>query len=211
MGINEILKLAEPVIDIRLVQTIYLSTADIMGCVQSTEGQVLSKEPGQAESGPSGGVQLMSTDDIPQIPGWDGVAMATMPVKVSFEMKGGWGSVTASMEPLFNAIMAQNTAGDGYTLTAVFLPVTTQGKQRGQPMEQEPTGLTTVTARAMCIFQKDLHIPTAPQETLLLNAPMKIKTKPFSMDPTYLQVEGYEGLYGQLVQAGELINFIVVI
>merc|ERR1712179_411553 len=115
-------------------------------------------------------------------------------------MKGGWGGVTASMEPHFNTIMAQNTAGDGYTLAAVFLPVITQGKQKGQPMELEPSGWRTVTAKAMCIFKKDLHTPTVPQETLLLNAPMNIRTKPFSMDG--IQVEGYEGLYGQLVQAG---------
>merc|ERR1712226_364379 len=126
--------------------------------------------------------------------------MAAMPVQVSFEVKGGWGSITASMEPLLNAIMAQNTAGDGYNLAAVFLPVVTQGKQRGQPMECEPSGWRSVTAKAMCIFQKDLHTPTVPQETLLLNAAMKMRTKHFSMDA--IQIEGYEGLYGQLVQAG---------
>ena len=135
--------------------------------------------------------------------------MAAMPVQVSFEMKGGWGSITASMEPLLNAIMAQNTAGDGYNLAAVFLPVVTQGKQRGQPMECEPSGWRSVTAKAMCIFQKDLHTPTVPQETLLLNTAMKIRTKHFSMDA--IQIEGYEGLYGQLVQAGEFIIIIIII
>ena len=167
-----------------------------MGCVQSTEGQVLSNEPGQP-----GAVPTMSTA-IPQIPGWNGVGMSVMPVLVAFEMKGGWGELTASMEPFLNAIMAQNTAGQGYSLAAVFLPVITQGKQKGQPMEMEPSGWRTVTAKAMCIFQKNSHAPMAPLETLLLQSTMKQKYKHFSFDA--IQIEGYEGLYSQLSQAGKM-------
>ena len=167
-----------------------------MGCVQSTEGQVLSNEPGQPGTAPT-----MSTA-IPQIPGWNGVGMSVMPVLVAFEMKGGWGELTASMEPFLNAIMAQNTAGQGYSLAAVFLPVITQGKQKGQPMEMEPSGWRTVTAKAMCIFQKNSQAPMAPLETLLLQSTMKQKYKHFSFDA--IQIEGYEGLYSQLTQAGKM-------
>ena len=166
-----------------------------MGCAQSTEGQVLSNEPGQAGAG-----QTMSMG-VPSIPGWNGTPNAIMPIRVSFEMKGGWGELSASMDPLLNAIMAQNTAGEGFSLAAVFLPVVTQGKQRGQPMEMEPKGWRTITAFCMCIFQKNANAPMAPLETLLLKSTMKQKYRHFSMDA--IQIEGYEGLYGQLGQAGK--------
>ena len=164
-----------------------------MGCVQSTEGQVLSNQPGQPGAG--------RTNTVPNIPGWNGIPISGRMVLVPFEMKGGWGELSASMDPLFNAIMAQNTAGEGYSLAAVFLPVITQGKQKGQPMEMEPSGWRSITARCMCIFQKSAEAPTAPLETLFLQSTMRQKYKPFSMDG--VQIEGYEGLYGQLGQAGK--------
>ena len=165
-----------------------------MGCVQSTEGQVLSTEPGQA-----GAIQTVS-NAVPSIPGWNGVPTSVMPVHVAFEMKGGWGELTASMDPLTNAIMAQNTAGQGYSLAAVFLPVITQGKQKGQPVEMEPLGWRSINAKCMCIFQKNAHAPMVPLETLLLQSTMKQKYKPFSGNA--VEIEGYEELYAQLGQAG---------
>merc|ERR1712038_1340504 len=104
------------------------------------------------------------------------------------------------MEPLLNTIIAQNIAGAGYNLAAVFLPVVSQGKQRGQPMDMQRSGFMTVIAKAMCIFQMDLHSNPLPQETIFLKAAMNIKTVPFSFDA--IRVEGYEGLYDQLGQAG---------
>jgi len=161
-----------------------------MGCAQSTDGQVLSNEMGQAGAG-----QTMSMG-VPSVPGWNGIPNAIMHIRVSFEIKGGWSELSASMDPLLNAIMAQNTAGQGYSLAAVFLPVVTQG----QPMEMERKGWRTITAYCMCIFQKNANAPMAPLETLLLKSTMKQKTRQFSIDA--IQIEGYEGLYGQLGQAG---------
>ena len=134
-----------------------------MGCCSSSEGAVIS----EGSSQPAGQQYIRSTG-IPQIPGWDGVGVATLPVGVQFEMKGGWGSVTTSIEPLFNTILAQNIAGAGYNLAAVFLPVISQGKQRGQPMDMQVAGWRTCLAKAMCIFQMDLHYAQTPQETLFL-------------------------------------------
>merc|ERR1719450_1991983 len=64
----------------------------------------------------------------------------------------------------------------------------------------EVAGWRTVLAKAMCIFQKDLHTPPIPQETLFLKAAMNIKVNHWSFDA--IRVEGYEGLYDQLGQAG---------
>ena len=168
-----------------------------MGCCNSTEGAVIS----EGSSEPAAGQQNVRSTGIPTIPGWDGVGVATVPVAVQFEMKGGWGSITTSIEPLLNTIMAQNIAGAGYNLAAVFLPVISQGKQKGQPMDMEAAGWRTVLAKAMCIFQMDLHYSPMPQETLFLKAAMNIKVKHFSFDA--ISVEGYEGLYNQLGQAGK--------
>ena len=170
-----------------------------MGCCSSSEGAVIS----EGSSQPAGQQYIRSTG-IPQIPGWDGVGVATLPVGVQFEMKGGWGSVTTSIEPLFNTILAQNIAGAGYNLAAVFLPVISQGKQRGQPMDMQVAGWRTCLAKAMCIFQKDLHGPGLAQETLFLQAPMAIKVNMWSSSA--IEVEGYQGLYGQLAQAGWYTN-----
>ena len=167
-----------------------------MGCCSSSEGAVISAGGSQ----PAG----QQSTGIPTIPGWDGVGVATMPVAVEFEMKGGWGSINCSMEPLLNTIMAQNVAGAGYNLAAVFLPVVSQGKQKGQPMDMQAKGWRTVLAKAMCIFQMDLHYSAIPQETLFLKAQMTIKVKNFSFDA--IRVEGYEGLYDQLGQAGTCIT-----
>ena len=168
-----------------------------MGSAHSTSGQNLSNEPEK-----DGDVKIISTT-VPNIPGWNGIPVAIMPVHVSIEMKMSMRklTLTASTDPLFNAIMAQNTAGEGYSLAAVFLPVVTQGKQKGEPVEAERTGRSTVTAKCMCIFQKNAHTPIAPLETLLLQSTMKQKYRPYTGDAH--QVEGYEGLYSQLTEAGK--------
>ena len=176
-----------------------------MGCAQSTEGVVISKGDGNPPAG--GNEQLQSTlynFNVPAIPGWDGFAIATLPMTVEFEMKGTWGGIKTSMEPLLNTIMAQNIAGTGHKLAAVFLPVLTQGKHKGQPMDLEHAGWNGYKAKAMCIFQKDLHGPGLSQETLFLQAPMEVKVKMWSSSA--IEVEGYEGLYGQLAQAGWYTN-----
>ena len=169
-----------------------------MGSAHSTSGQNLSNEPEK-----DGDVKIISTT-VPNIPGWNGIPIAIMPVHVSFEMKMSMRKLTASTDAIMainNAIMAQNTAGDGYSLAAVFLPVVTQGKQRGEPVEAERTGRRTVTVKCMCIFQKNAHTPIAPLETLLLQSTMTQKYRPYTSNA--LQVEGYEGLYGQLTEAGK--------
>ena len=163
-----------------------------MGCAQSTEGVVLTKgQLNERSRGPS----------IPPIPDWDSVAVSTMPVQVKFKMKTGWPTRSASIEPLLNTIMAQNVAGAGYNLAAVFLPILSQGDQSGQPLEiEEPKWGRTVNAGSMCIFQKDNHGPPQPQQTLFLKAPMTIKLNHWNSSA--IEVKGYEGLYSQLAQAG---------
>ena len=170
-----------------------------MGSAHSTRGQNLSNEHGKDSD-----VKIISTT-VPNIPGWNGIPIAIMPIHVSFEMEmRSRRKLTASMDPLNNAIMAQNTAGEGYSLAAVFLPVITHGGRgtgKGEPIEAERTGRRTVTAKCMCIFQKNTHNPIAPLETLLLQSTMKQKYRPYTGDAH--QVEGYEGLYSQLTEAGK--------
>ena len=72
-----------------------------MGCASSTEGRVLS----EGEH-----VQNVSSTGIPPVPGWSGANISTLPMQVRFEMKGGWGSISSNIEPLLNAIVAQNVA-----------------------------------------------------------------------------------------------------
>lgn len=171
-----------------------------MGCINSTttEGAVISEGAGGSSQPVS--QQNPQSTVIPTIPGWDGVAIATMPVQIEFEMKGRWGGISTTMEPLLNTIMAQNIAGAGYKLAAVFLPVVSQGEHKGQPMDMKPAGWGTVLAKAMCIFQKDLHGPDLPQETLFLKAAMSINIRRWTSSA--IEVEGYQGLYSQLGQAG---------
>ena len=174
-----------------------------MGCAQSTEGVVISKGDGNPQPVIE---QVLESAGVPAIPGWDGVAIATLPMTIEFEMKSTWGSsmVKASMEPLLNTIMAQNIAGTGHKLAAVFLPVVSQGKQKGEPMDFKQAGWGKREAKAMCIFQKDLHGPGLAQETLFLQAPMAVKVNMWSSST--IEVEGYQGLYGQLAQAGWYTN-----
>ena len=170
-----------------------------MGSAHSTRTQNLSNEPGKDSD-----VKTISTT-VPNIPGWNGIPIAIMPIHVSFEMEmRSRRKLTASMDPLNNAIMAQNTAGEGYILAAVFLPVITHGGRgtgKGEPIEAERTGRRTVTGKCMCIFQKKARNPIASLETLLLQSTMKQKYRPYTGDAH--QVEGYEGLYSQLTEAGK--------
>ena len=163
-----------------------------MGCILSNESE------GAVVFEAGGGGRYRG---IPMIPGWDWVAMSTMAVILKFEIKRDCcGDISTSIEPLINTVIGQNIAGAGYTLAAVFLPVVTQGKQRGLPMDMDSAGCK-VLAKAMCIFQKDLHGPPIPQETLFLKAAMKIKVNSWNFfNP--IKVDGYERLYGQLAQAG---------
>lgn len=173
-----------------------------MGCVESKGGVVHG--PGEGGSGGSGPgpAQGGMAISIPTIPGWDGVPMSTMPIQVEFLMKGSWGSIKTSMDPLTNTIIAPNTAGAGYKFAAVFLPVNhVEGKKKGQPLDGAPSGFMSFKGRAMCIFQKDHHNPDGPLETLFLKAPMTVTAVMSFTSPT--EVSGYQGLYSQLGQAGQ--------
>ena len=158
-----------------------------MGCASSTEGRVLS----EGEH-----VQNGSTTAIPPVPGWNGAKISTLPMQVQFEIKVGWGSIDSNIEPLSKAIVAQNVAGDGYRLVAVFLPVFIEGKHKGKPVDMKRYEYF----RAMCIFQKDLSMPPTPQETLFVQAPMKIKVNNWSLNA--VEVKGYEELYAKLGNIG---------
>ena len=163
-----------------------------MGCIHSTEGVVHSSQPGAPSFTPGNVI------NIPAIPGWDGVALSTQNVCVEIELTSTWSGTETSFGILTNTIMAQARAG--YRLSAVFLPVFTDGKQKGQPVDGKAVGLRTFMGRAMCIFQKDLHYQEVPQETMFLKAPMTLKAVMMSSSP--IEVGGYQGLYGQLQHAG---------
>jgi len=162
--------------------------------MNSTEGIVHSSEPGAATPNFTPGNVI----NIPVIPGWDGVGLTTHNVVVEIELTSTWSGTRTSFETLTHAIIAQAKAG--YRLSAVFLPVFTDGKQKGQPVDGRPSGLFTFTGKAMCIFQNDHHIQNGSQATMFLQAPMTITAVMMSSSP--LEVSGYQGLYGQLQHAG---------
>ena len=129
-----------------------------------------------------------------------------MPVQVTFEMKRTWRDEPISMDPLLNAIMAQNTAGLGFSLAAVFMPTLTEGPEpgdRGKVMEAEWKGCCcgTIEAKAMCIFKKKSEAQMTPVETLMLTSTMGQKYKASSIN--IIPVEGYEELYSLLSEAGK--------
>jgi len=165
-----------------------------MGCAQSTEGVIHSSEPGSAPPNftPSNVI------NIPVVPGWDGVPLHTQNVVVELELTLTWTGTRTSFSTLSNTIIAQ--AASGYKLSGVFLPVFTEGKQKGQPVDARPVGLRTFMGRAMCIFQTERQYPNIPKDTMFLEAPMTISTVMMSSSPE--QVSGYHGLYGQLQHAG---------
>ena len=184
-----------------------------MGCLLSTENQDVSNGPEQGKDkhstiGDSGAVETISSS-IPSIPGWNGIPTVVVPVQVTFEMKRTWKDEPISMDPLLNAIKAQNTAGLGFSLAAVFMPALTEGHEpgdRGKVMEVEwGSGERccsgTIEAKAMCIFQKPCEAQMAPVETLMFTSTMRQKYKPSSIN--IIPIEGYEELYSQLSEAGE--------
>jgi hypothetical protein len=121
-----------------------------------------------------------------------------MACPVEIQMQGGFMSVSASMQPVNNLITAAETAGKGYKLTAIFLPVNMTGKNKGHPLDGYMTGLTSSVARAMCIFQASPNEPDLPVETMFLQAPIVLTTRIGGQTAS-----GYEGLYGQLQQAAQ--------
>ena len=162
-----------------------------MGCCQSKEDTSLSSS--------------QTVINVPVIPGWDGVPMATMSVQAEIKLKGTWGGYKASTDPLMNGIVADNTAGAGFKLAAVFLPVHQEGKEKGKPLELDGRGAgwNSYTVRVMCIYQRDLRDPVVPLETMFLQAPITIQANLFNYSNP-LEVTGYQGMYGQLGQAGEV-------
>lgn len=187
-----------------------------MGCLLSTESQDRSNGPEQGKvvnstTGDTAAVETISTS-IPSIPGWNGIPTIVMPVQVTFEMKRTWRDEPISMDPLLNAINAQNTAGQGFSLAAVFMPALTEGPEpgdRGKAMEVEWKGCCcgSIESKAMCIFQKISEAQMAPIETLMLSSSMREKYKPSSIN--IVPVEGYEQLYSQLSEAGEKLEIII--
>jgi len=163
-----------------------------MGCINSSEGVVHSSEPGAQNFIPGNAIH------IPVIPGWDGIALTTQNVVVEIELTATWSGTRTSFDTLTHVIMAQ--AGAGYRLSAVFLPVFADGKFKGQPLDGRASGFRTFTGRAMCIFQNDRQHQNIAQESMFLQAPMTITAVFMSSSP--LEVSGYQGLYGQLQNAG---------
>jgi len=99
------------------------------------------------------------------------------------------------MQPVATAITAENIAGAGYKLAAVFFPIIQAGKDRGDPVEFRLEGLTTRIAKAMCLFQADP--PEAPIETLFDQAQVSMTTLLGAVGG------GHEGLFDKLRSAAE--------
>merc|ERR1719186_975605 len=98
------------------------------------------------------------TISIPSIPGWDGVPVETTAQRVEFLMKGSWGRISTSMDPLTTLIHEKGPTG--YKFAAVFLPIChAEGKMKGKPLDCSAAGFYSFHAGAMCIFQKDLRDP----------------------------------------------------
>ena len=139
-----------------------------------------------------------SVINIHVVPGWDRVSLLTQNVVVEIELTATWSGTRTSFETLTHTIIAQASAG--YKLAGVFLPVFTDGKQKGQPVDGRVVGFRTFMGRAMCIFQTERQYPNTPKDTMFLQAPMTLTMSAFSS--TTEQVSGYQGLYGQLQHAG---------
>eukprot|EP00092_Neocalanus_flemingeri_P024825 GFUD01026920.1.p1 GENE.GFUD01026920.1~~GFUD01026920.1.p1 ORF type:complete len:384 (+),score=99.22 GFUD01026920.1:49-1152(+) len=176
-----------------------------MGCMQSTEGVVHDQGGGASTSqGAVGGAASGSQVGIsvPAVPGWDGRTISTLPMSVEIIIKIGWNGVDSSMDLVNSTIHAQNTAGAGYRLAAVFLPLDNHNKKRrGKPVDYKAVGFGTISTRVMCIFQADRQGAGQTLETMFLQAPMTVRqSATWSLED--MKVEGCEQLYGQLGQAG---------
>eukprot|EP00928_Gymnodinium_smaydae_P065232 TRINITY_DN48402_c0_g1_i1.p1 TRINITY_DN48402_c0_g1~~TRINITY_DN48402_c0_g1_i1.p1 ORF type:complete len:380 (-),score=22.43 TRINITY_DN48402_c0_g1_i1:219-1301(-) len=140
------------------------------------------------------------TIKVPQIPNWDGQVQPLMFLPVEIKMVKTsilWnGDMSVNMQPVTNAIIAGKTAGAGFRLKAVFLPVQQLGQGRGTPLDGYSTGLDSWMARAMCIFQKEAAVPI---ETKFYHAPVTFKEEWLGE----VSARGYERLYAQLGQASQ--------
>jgi len=162
-----------------------------MGCTQSTEGVIHSSEPGA----PTPQFTAGNVITVPVIPGWDGIPLPTQNVIVEVMLEARWSGTSASFQPLTQVVINQAQAGN--KLAGVFLPVFTQGKQKGQPIDGEVAGFRSFRGRAMLVFQADRFYRNVAHDVMFLQAPMQL-TNTWGGE----SVSGFEGLYGQLQHAG---------
>ena len=160
-----------------------------MGGNNSTEVQVVEPVPKPFQ--------------IPTIPSWDGQPVLIMWVPVDIEYKPGCctRSITASINQLLDAIVAENTAANGFRLASVFFPFW------HKPYKQEPIKLRhsgnvcfnsmLSYARAMCIFQKD---PSSTEK--LTSMTSTVETKLIYSSAYQFKSEGHEEINEKLVEAG---------
>lgn len=151
----------------------------------------------QQNSAARGQAQAAAFEPAPEIPGWDGVSFSTMMQQAELQLQGGFLQMSVSPQPLVDLIGAAHTAGKGFKLTAVVLPVEQSGKHKGRPIDGYLNGLTSQIARATCYFTRDGHDAEMPLETKIFSAPIT------TSGVFGAHASGYEGLYAQLRQAGQ--------
>ena len=159
-----------------------------MGGNNSTEVQVVEPVPKPFQ--------------IPTIPFWDGQPVLIMWVPVDIEYKPGCctRSITTSINQLLDAIVAENTAGNGFKLASVFFPLW------HEPYGPEPIKLAYSDkwcsmlsyARAMCIFQKDSSSSTEK----FISMTSTVESKLLYSSAYQFKSEGHEEINEKLVEAG---------
>ena len=166
-----------------------------MGCNTSTEVQVL---------------QVKKPLEIPSIPGWNGQASAIRTEQVELQLDHNMnGGVTTSMDPIMICISAENTGGDGFRLTSIFLPFYPEGmpkdfKAYPETLEKykgKEIFSMAMYSKAMCIFQKSRHTSESSKATLNLNVKITMEGQ-MSMTNVWKKVEGHEEIVNKLVEAG---------
>ena len=136
---------------------------------------------------------------IPTIPCWDRQPVLIMWVPVDIEYDSGCctRSVTTSINQLLDAIVAENTAGNGFKLATVFFPFW----HEQEPIELAHSGKwcsMLYYARTMCIFQKDPSYSTEK----LISMTSTVQTKFIYSSTTQFKSEGHEEINEKLVEAG---------
>ena len=100
---------------------------------------------------------------------------------------------------MLDAIVAENTAGNGFRLASVFFPFWHKpyGQEPIQLRQSDNMGSMLSYARAMCIFQKD---PSSTEK--LTSMTSTVQTKMIYSSAYQFKSEGHEEINEKLVEAG---------
>jgi len=138
-------------------------------------------------------------NNIPVIPGWDGIPISTKSVNVKILIKPGFLGAYTSFEPFKEVILTE--AKGGLKLAGAFMPKSRDKQTKGFPADGELVSVfkDDYKANVKLIFQTDRYFKSAPQEVTFLQTAMKHSHAGFSEAET---VSGYEDLYTQLNRIG---------